>query len=195
MVSTRGDLKTVRRGEPITAEWANSLVDALRSMTQISGGPGITVRFGRSGITIARSPQLSELVLCKVRAINDPSGLAPDQPVDLSELSYDIKPYGRSNDPLIPAIIPSLGRPIRGAEVMGYSSYVGDWCMLIRGRNEAGQAEHWLWILNEQPAWGECEAPEAAIQSSTAGVSNLALVLGELEALRRRVGALEGGEA
>jgi len=142
----------VSPGDPVRAADFNAVIDALRVVSGIGVGEGLTIRRTSGGIVIGRLDSgAAETFPATVEAVTVAVGSGAYLP---SDVRYTARVIGRPDiEPLGP-VLPTYGRPVKGDEFGIYPAAPGDFCLIVRrpARDNSGGTIAELWIATERVA-------------------------------------------
>lgn len=139
--------------------WYNRLLDYVESLRPRFSND-FDVRVGAEGapiVTLARRHEWEWPA--RVVAVN---GTSPGAP---GTITYDVETYDKKIS--LTGLTPLYGRPVIGTVGALVAAQVGDYCKLVRQRNDAGDLVVYLWILSESIAPVNCAA---AVNRADVGV-------------------------
>lgn len=137
----------VIEGRPVSAQWLNSLLAAVRSLATISAGPGLNLTHGPTGLLLALAIASDDSKPGVIVAA--PPG--PHQPAE--SIRYDVRVVGY--DRIETGLEARIGRIVSG-QARIVPALVGDPCRIYTVANGDGTFTAFLWAMTETLATTTC---------------------------------------
>lgn len=133
----------VRKGDPITSAWANSLRDAVAALESMRGGDGISVSRSQAGLIIAMAAVGNGLVVPAL--VTDVQGVDGDR---IDTVKYKAQPLGEGPTAETDFVSPKYGRVYADTAAVR-TARAGDLCAIVRAPKDDGTRTADLWIFTE----------------------------------------------
>lgn len=131
------------------------IIRAIRGLSNIKAGRGLSATVGIDGIVLALLGAFKErFLLGKITAAP-----APGQLILPSQCRYSARAIGKARV-VLTDVLPAYGRQVENDEVGVYPAKVGDLCAILRNPQGGGKVRAELWVFRENPGRGPC--PELA---------------------------------